>query len=322
LTGQNFKRKSKQDSNMRQFFLLAFVTATIISGCGNADYERTNDGLYYRIIKSGKGDYIKPRTYLKINQSAEMGDTVFFSTFGTMATYGYFDSLTTPSHEFLDILDQMRIGDSAIVIRSVDTLVKRGVAQYNSRLKKGTSIKVKIKILGLYASEEDFNTAKTKDMEEYKQNEVKFLEAYIKEKDEKGINKLPEGIFVKIEKEGTGIKVDSGMMVKVKYSGKLLDGTMFDSNLDSTFGHPEPFEFIVGGRQVIEGWDIGVKTLKVGSKAKIFIPSLLGYGMQGSPPKIPPYSNLVFEVEVLSAGVPQVANKENPPHDANHTEGH
>lgn len=307
---------------MRQFFLLAFVTATIFSGCGNADYERTNDGLYYRIIKSGKGDFIKPRTYLKINQSAEMGDTVFFSTFEKMATYGYFDSLTTPSHEFLDILDQMRIGDSAIVIRSVDTLVKRGVAQYNSRLKKGSYIKVKIKILGLYASEEDFNTAKTKDLDEYKLNEVKNLEAYIKEKGEKGITKLPEGVFVKIEKEGTGIKIDSGMLVKMKYSGKLLDGTVFDSNLDSTFGHTEPFEFIVGSRQVIEGWDIGVKQLKVGSKAKIFIPSLLGYGMQGSPPKILPYSNLVFEVEVLSAGVPQVANKENPPHDANHTDSH
>lgn len=307
---------------MRQFFLLAFVTATLISSCGNADYERTNDGLYYRIIKSGKGDFVKPRTYLKINQSAEMGDTVFFSTFGKMATYGYFDSLTTPSHEFLDILDQMRIGDSAIVIRSVDTLVKRGVAQYNSRLKKGTFIKVKIKILGLYASEDEFNTAKTKDLEEYKQNEVKSLEAYLKDKGEKGITKLPEGVFVKIEKEGTGIKIDSGMMVKMKYSGKLLDGTLFDSNLDSTFGHPEPFEFIVGGRQVIEGWDIGVKQLKVGSRAKIFIPSLLGYGMQGSPPKIPPYSMLVFELEVLSAGVPQAENKENPPHDANHTDGH
>jgi hypothetical protein len=153
------------------------VIITIFSGCGNADYMRTNDGLYYRIIKSGKGDLIKPRTYLKIHQRAEMGDTLFFSTFGRIPTYGYFDSLTTPSHEFLDILGQMRIGDSAIIIRSVDTLVKRGIAQYNNRFKKGTTIKVLIKVLASYANEAEFDKERTKEIEEFKQSEINNLEA-------------------------------------------------------------------------------------------------------------------------------------------------
>jgi FKBP-type peptidyl-prolyl cis-trans isomerase len=304
----------KQVSNMRQVFLCVLMVAIIFSGCGNADYQRTNDGLYYRIIKSGKGDLIKPRTYLKIHQSAEMGDTVFFSTFGKIATFGYFDSLATPSHEFLDILDKMRIGDSAIVIRSVDTLVKRGVVQYNTRFKRGTAIKALIKILGVYANEEEFEAAKVKEMDAFKLEEIKGVEAYLKQKDEKNITKTKEGVFVKIEKEGTGVKVDSGMMVKVKYSGKLFDGSVFDSNIDSTFGHTEPFEFVVGRHQVIEGWDIGIKQLKVGTKAKIYIPSILGYGMKGSGGKIPPYSNLMFEIEVLDAGVPPAPKAEEAPH--------
>lgn len=307
---------------MRQFFLWAFVLGIIFSGCGNADYERTDDGVFYRIIKTGKGDLIKPRTYLKINQSAEMGDTVFFSTFGKIPTYGFFDSLTTPSHEFLDILHLMRVGDSAIVIRSVDTLVKRGVAQYNSRFKKGSTIKVLVKVLGSFASEAESDKERIQEMEVYKQYEIKNLEAYLKDKGEKGIIKLPPGVFVKIDKEGTGTKIDSGMTVKMRYTGKLMDGTIFDSNIDSTFGHPQPLDFIVGARQVIEGWDIGVQQLRVGTKARIYLPSLLGYGMQGSQGKIPPYSNLIFDVEVLEAAIPSATKNEMVPHEENHPGGH
>lgn len=288
---------------MRQFLLLAVSGAIMLGGCGNADYQRNEDGLMYRIIRSGKGDLIKPGTYLKVDQSAELGDTVFFSTFGKIPTYGMYDSLPTPAHEFLDILNQMRVGDSAIVIRSVDTLVKRGVANYNNRLTKGSTIKVCIKVLAAYKSESEFEAARTKELEDYKQREIKGLEAYLNEKNVKDYIKLPEGVFVKIDKEGSGIKVDSGMTVKMKYSGTLLNGQVFDSNIDSTFGHTDPMEFVVGTRQVIEGWDIGVKQLKVGSKAKIFIPSMLGYGMQGSGGKIPGYSNLIFDVEVLDAKI-------------------
>lgn len=288
---------------MRQFFFMAIIAAGMLSGCGNADYQRNEDGLLYRIIRTGKGDFLKPRTYLKIDQSAEMGDTVFFTTFGRIPTYGLYDSLPTPAHEFLDILDQMRVGDSAVVIRSVDTLVKRGFANYNSRLTKGSTIKVCIKVLAAYPDEATFEVARVKETEEFKNKEAKELEGYLKGKNIENLIKLPEGVFIKVDKEGSGIKVDSGMTVKMKYTGSLLSGKVFDSNIDTSFGHTDPFEFVVGTRQVIEGWDIGVKQLKVGTKAKIYIPSMLAYGMQGSGGKIPGYSNLVFEVEVLDAKV-------------------
>lgn len=278
-----------------------FVLLVALTGCGNADYTRNNDGLIYRIISSGKGELVKPKTYLKVHQSAGMGDTLFFSSFGKVPAFGFFDSMQVPSHDFLDILTKMRVGDSAIVIRSIDTLVKRGIVQYNERFKKGSTIKVLVKVLGIFSSEEEMNEDRQNEFDAYKKKEIAALEAFISKQKGGNIDKLPEGVFVVTEKKGNGQKIDSGMEVSVKYTGTLLDGSVFDSNIDSSFGHMEPFKFKVGNRQVIEGWDLGIKKLNVGSKAKIYIPSMLGYGIQGSGPKLPPYSNLIFDIEVLEA---------------------
>ncbi|MFO7446639.1 MAG: FKBP-type peptidyl-prolyl cis-trans isomerase [Ignavibacteriaceae bacterium] len=94
--------------------------------------------------------------------------------------------------------------------------------------------------------------------------------------------------------EGEGESPDSGDVVSVHYSGFLPDGTMFDSSVE----RGEPFVFTIGRGQVIKGWDEGIALLKEGSKAKLIIPSTLGYGERGSGP-IPPNSNLIFDVELV-----------------------
>jgi FKBP-type peptidyl-prolyl cis-trans isomerase len=276
-----------------------FIAISALIGCGNADYKRNSDGLIYRIIRSGEGELVKPKTFLKVHQSAGMADTLFFSSFGKVPSFGYFDSLQAPTHDFLDILSEMRVGDSAIVIRSVDSLVKKGIVQYDKRLKKGSTIKVFVKVLKVYDSQEEMEADKVKELELYKNGEIAALENYLSKETNVKFEKLPEGVFVSIEKKGAGMPIDSGMDVSVKYTGSLIDGTVFDSNVDSTFGHTEPFKFKVGSGQVIAGWDLGIKRMNKGSKGKIYIPSMLGYGFQGSGAKIPPYSNLVFEIEVL-----------------------
>ncbi len=96
-------------------------------------------------------------------------------------------------------------------------------------------------------------------------------------------------------KVGSGDEATEGKMVSVHYTGTLTDGSKFDSSLD----RGQPFEFMLGGGQVIKGWDLGVKGMKVGGKRKLVIPSDLGYGPMGSPPVIPPNATLVFEVELL-----------------------
>ena len=95
---------------------------------------------------------------------------------------------------------------------------------------------------------------------------------------------------------GSGSSPKRGETVTVHYTGWLEDGTKFDSSVD----RDEPFSFVLGASQVIQGWDQGVATLRVGDKARLTIPPELAYGEAGYPGAIPPNATLVFEVELLS----------------------
>ena len=95
--------------------------------------------------------------------------------------------------------------------------------------------------------------------------------------------------------EGQGEPVVTTDRVTVHYTGWLTDGKKFDSSLDRN----QPFEFQVGARMVIRGWDEGLKGMKVGGKRKLTIPAHMGYGERGAGGVIPPNATLVFEVELL-----------------------
>jgi FKBP-type peptidyl-prolyl cis-trans isomerase FkpA len=94
---------------------------------------------------------------------------------------------------------------------------------------------------------------------------------------------------------GEGAEACAGQMVSVHYTGWLTDGTKFDSSKDRN----EPFEFALGARHVIAGWDEGVQGMKIGGTRKLTIPPALGYGTRGAGGVIPPNATLVFEVELL-----------------------
>ena len=104
------------------------------------------------------------------------------------------------------------------------------------------------------------------------------------------------GMKYEIIKEGTGPSPVRGDSVTVHYTGWLEDGTKFDSSVD----RKQPFTFKLGVGQVIQGWDDGVATMKVGGITKFFIPPELGYGSRGAGGVIPPNAKLIFEVELLS----------------------
>jgi peptidylprolyl isomerase len=82
----------------------------------------------------------------------------------------------------------------------------------------------------------------------------------------------------------------------VHYTGWLEDGTKFDSSLD----RGRPFDFVIGRGQVIQGWDEGVASMKVGGQRQLVIPAELGYGSRGAGEVIPPDAVLIFEVELLN----------------------
>jgi FKBP-type peptidyl-prolyl cis-trans isomerase len=109
----------------------------------------------------------------------------------------------------------------------------------------------------------------------------------------KGVTTTASGLQIETLKDGTGETPKATDKVKVHYTGKLIDGTTFDSSVD----RGEPITFPLNG--VIKGWGEGLQLMKVGGKARLVIPPSLGYGADGTGP-IPPNATLVFEVELLS----------------------
>lgn len=108
-----------------------------------------------------------------------------------------------------------------------------------------------------------------------------------------GVKETASGLQYVVEKEGTGAKPGPTDEVTVHYTGKLLDGTVFDSSVSR--GEPATFPL----NRVIPGWTEGVQLMSEGAKYTFFIPSDLAYGAQGVPNAIPPHSTLIFEVELI-----------------------
>ncbi len=112
--------------------------------------------------------------------------------------------------------------------------------------------------------------------------------------------KTNSGLYYVVSSKGNGEKPKVGKQVTMNYTGKLLDGKTFDSNVDPKFNHVSPFTFVLGVGQVIKGWDEGVQLFDKGSKGTLYIPSNLGYGASGAGGVIPPNAALIFDVEVVS----------------------
>jgi len=110
-----------------------------------------------------------------------------------------------------------------------------------------------------------------------------------------GFEETASGLRYKVIQKGDGKKAEKGNTVSVHYKGQLADGTVFDSS----YKRNSPLDFQVGVGQVIAGWDEGICLLNVGDKARLVIPSDLGYGSAGAGGVIPPDATLVFDVELM-----------------------
>ncbi|MFN5007226.1 MAG: FKBP-type peptidyl-prolyl cis-trans isomerase [Ignavibacteria bacterium] len=125
------------------------------------------------------------------------------------------------------------------------------------------------------------------------ENKTKGEKFLADNKNKPGVKSTPSGLQYSVITEGTGPKPTASSTVKVHYTGKLIDGTTFDSSVD----RGEPVEFPLNG--VIKGWTEGVQLMSKGSKYKFYIPAELAYGDRGAGNAIGPNETLVFEVELL-----------------------
>jgi FKBP-type peptidyl-prolyl cis-trans isomerase len=276
--------------------ILFLSVAVLLVSCSGGSFQKAKSGMLYKIIADGKGAALKSGNYVKFNVVVKQKDSVTYNSFGKIPAYTMIDSAGRP-YDVSEVLPKMKEGDSAVIIQLADSLAKQ-MGQMPPGLKKGDKITISLRILkvmtDLSVAQADFQ----KEMDELKTREVNVLEEYIKSKKINAV-KTEKGVFVEIINPGSGAKPDSGKQVSVMYTGSNMEGKKFDSNVDTVFKHSEPLKFVIGQMGMIPGFEEAVKQLMKGGKAKAYIPSMMGYGMQGSPPLIKPYETLIFEMELI-----------------------
>lgn len=152
--------------------------------------------------------------------------------------------------------------------------------------------------------------------EEVVNDSMESSEEVVNDENESNVESINEPIDISPQKDGKIIKEiikegkgwespSNGDKVQVHYCGQLMDGTVFDSSRDRN----EQFSFTVGAKQVIEGWDLAIKTMKRSEVAKFTISPEFAYGERGAPPKIEPNATLVFEIELFDWKLEDITKK-------------
>ena len=169
--------------------------------------------------------------------------------------------------------------------------------QGNDKLKSVEIIRVGAKASAFQTDQAAFDALLASMDKRASEKELGAMEAQVKEIKQRWPEAIttPSGLQYIVTQKGTGTETPSaGTTVKAHYTGKLLDGTKFDSSLDRN----EPISFPVGQGRVIKGWDEAFLTMTKGEKRVLIIPAALGYGPSGRGP-IPPNATLVFDVELV-----------------------
>lgn len=275
-------------------------------------------GLEYKFIKDAPGKPGKVGNQITMYFKSSVGDSVMFDS--KKMIKDEFVSFTLQNPRFNSDVNEglllMSKGDIAVFRTPLDSIVKAG-----DRLLPWMDPKGKM----VYNVEAlDLKTPEQVDKENAEKEAAQIA------KDEKDLNdyfkahnvtptKTATGLYYLITEAGTGEKPQVGQQVTVNYTGKTLNGKVFDSNMDSAFHHVQPFTFPLGHNRVIKGWDEGIALLKKGEKATLYIPSRYAYGVQSPTPDIPANSVLIFDVELVD-----IAGDATPapvPHTHSHDEG-
>ncbi len=267
-----------------------------------ADAKRTKGGLAYEMIIDKPGGP-KPEVgdYVKMHLSYSVDDSTIYSTRKLNNNEPVEFQLMKPGYKG-DITEgfmEMTPGDSAVLYVPVDSLLKQGTPAM-PWMRRGSNqfIVYKIAMVDVKSMEQMKRYKESMAKEQIKKDDAQ-LQAYFKKNNIKP-KKTESGLYYTIERVGQGAKPEKGQKVSMNYTGKTLDGKVFDSNVDPKFMHVQPFNFVLGAGQVIKGWDIGVALLNEGTKGTLYIPSGLAYGENSPDPnKIPKNGILIFDVELV-----------------------
>ncbi len=283
---------------MKNLFILA--AALFISACATKNqYEKTEKGLEYQVIqKTENGKLIESGQIAELNLKffADKTDSLIYNSADLKDAFRLqVNKKDADGGSFDDAILLMATGDSMHFLLDAETFFMQNMRQpLPEYMQKGDKLRFQVKLVAA-PSMEKLMAERQAMLDAMKTKETELIQAYLKENN---INVEPtsSGIYLVYKEKGKGPKTEAGKKVSVHYTGRFLTGEKFDSSLDRN----QPFEFVLGVGQVIPAWDEAVSLLKVGDKVTIVAPSHVAYGETGAGQTIPPYSALVFDIEVLS----------------------
>jgi FKBP-type peptidyl-prolyl cis-trans isomerase FkpA len=292
--------------NMWVVMLVAISIAfTSCTNSSNKDFTVTKTGLGYKIFSGGGKDSLKPGSFVRFRLVQKIQDSLLTIPDETPDQFGKIDSVPR-EFDLWEIANKLAVGDSVVYRLPVDTIFKKSPnappGSFPDYLKKGTNIYIYIKLLKRYDSvqvvQEEYRAEMMRMQQQVADKRKAEVEKIAKEKFA-GAVKTAGGSYVKITQEGNGPTCDSGKVVSMKYEGRYPDGRVFDGNMNNKdTARNKPVDFSLTPIGLIHGWYEGLQLLKKGSKANILVPYDQAYGASGYQ-DVPPYSNLLFEVEVV-----------------------
>lgn len=314
--------------NRKKHIVYLIICVSFVIAGGYATYahtyksfKKTATGLAYRVVQKGAGPRPQEGEVMLIHMSYKAAKKVLFSTKeqGMPMAMPYTKDKLEQDGSVMEAVSMLQKGDKLLCKLDAAKIFGEGwpyVAQQNN-LKQDSQLLLDLHLQDIMTKEEHQKWEKEqiamlqqKQQEEAAkqlQEDTKIITNYLAEQ-QITAQTTPSGLFYVVDKPGKGECPKKGSTVKVNYTGKLLDGKVFDTSVESTakeYGvhNPqrpyEPIAFKLGIGQVIQGWDEGISLLQKGSKARLFIPSTLAYGKQGAGGLIPANAVLTFEVELV-----------------------
>ena len=278
--------------------MIAFVAIAMLgTACSKyPGFKKDKTGLYYKFYVTNKKE-VKPENgdIVELTYTLRTADTVLLDN--TPIYEMIIESLF--AGDVYDALRMMHLGDSATFIMNGDTFFHYFWGQPFPYEKKELYFDIKLNNITPKEEYEAQKAAQTQQyeamIEELRDNEEGLINDYL-ENNKIKVKPTENGLYLIKNVAGKGKAIKNGSKVKVHYTGKLLDGTVFDSSVE----RGEPIELTVGSGQVIPGWEEALLLMKGGDKTTVLIPSKMAYGSRGAGYVIQPYTPLLFEMEVVS----------------------
>jgi FKBP-type peptidyl-prolyl cis-trans isomerase FkpA len=306
----------------------SLTVAMIFAACQSVDFKKTKAGIPYKLFSSNKGDSVRQGSIVKYWVMQKVKDSVLYSSYDKKRPeYFQVQPITEPATytnirvSVEELISKSKEGDSLYLVQATDSMMKENPQQ--TLFKKGDQLITTIKIEKVYKNADEANADYMKEQaSSYEQSEKDMLATIKKDtalqasvqKDSKVIEDYLKSHNIQAEKSewgfymerlapGEGPKPKFGQFSNVKYKGMNLSGEVFDEGV---------YPVQIGMAQVVPGFAQGVNQLSKGGKARVYIPSALGYGPQGSPPKIQPNEILVFDLEALDISDKAPASEQQP----------